>query len=366
MGLATPQLFHSQEVRLYTLTPLLLLIAIDLLLSWLERGSWWLLLGHAVAAYLALLAFPAVVLGIGMAWLLSLWHLRRSTSRLGTLLGVAVVVSVCWLPFLIRLVTGPDGAGWNVRPTLAQVVWLEGWAFTSDSLSHLHMHWHDTRNANLLLSLLVAVLAVLGAVRARGRAIGVWYFTILALVFTVSVTVQPVWTPRYFMPFFPALFCLVANGLDAIRNRWRPGFYVLFSVLAGFELVGSAADARDGSLEDWRTAAHEVAARAAKTDLIVVSAMPIDPGKSGVWDYYYRGSTPVLYWRSDYNSLDEWQNKLSELRRGLPPTAKLWLALRTMPLGFEKLPALRARLSESFDVDYQSFNGVDLFSLKPR
>lgn len=366
IGFATPQLFHSQEVRLYTLAPLLLLGATHLLLSWLERPSVYYLLGHGLASYLALLACPPALVGLALMWLLCALKLRNDWSRLAMLTGLSLVIGLAWLPFALRLLANPEGISWITRPTPGQVLDLQGWAFGAKGLSELPLNWRIARWAMRLSSLLILGLALVGGLTVRGRAIAAWYFAIVAIAFIASITVQPVWTPRYFMPFFPALFFLVAHGLDVIRTRSRSAFLVFVSVLAVFELTSSTADALYGPVEDWRHVATKVSSAATKNDIVVVSALPIDPSNTGVWQYYYRGAAPVVYWRSERNSSDEWRSKLAEIARGLAPTGHLWLALRTSPIADERRSEIRARLAESFTLKSEDFNGVELLSLEPR
>jgi 4-amino-4-deoxy-L-arabinose transferase-like glycosyltransferase len=364
MCLSASQAFHSQEVRMYTLAPFLLLGSAHYFLAWLESRSLPQLLVHCAGAYLALLTFPPVILGLGGMWLFGLWSMRGSKRHTAMLAIAALVTTSAWLPLALVLIEHPEATGWIAKPSVSQFSTIQGWAFVSTGLWQVPLPWQIMNWTSRALSLLVLVLALIGALSSKGRAIGIWYFAVLCAIFALSVLVRPVWTYRYFMPFFPALFFLVGCALDRLRTIFRPAFYALLAILIGSELLASSAAALGSPLEDWRAAAGEVSAQARAADLVVVATPIVDPSNTGVWSYYYRGSARELYWASKRNSTDEWLGKLVELQQDQQGSdARLWVVLRTSEMSAAENEALRLRLADHFAVHSRVFNGVALFCL---
>lgn len=364
---SVPQAFHSQEVRMYTLAPLLLVTSVLTLLRWLERPSVPRILAHGFAAYFALLAFPPAALGLGVMWLLALWSRRRSPPLAGYLLATSVVVTALWVPFALTLLRHPEATSWVVAPRVSQLWNLHGWALFGTGLFQPMLPWKLMTWASRLLCMLTLALAFAGAYDARRRAVALWYFGIVGALFVVSVAIRPLWTERYFMPFFPALFLLIAGGLDELRQRVRPAAFVALALLVGFELVSSTATALAGPLEDWRGATALVSGSATPDDVVVVSPAGLDASNTGVFSYYYRGQAPVTYFESSSHTAREWQALIARRNPQLvKPAARMWLVLRASTLPPGEQQALNADLQRDFSLQVQSFQGVDVLRLAAR
>jgi hypothetical protein len=366
MTFSTSQIFHSQEVRMYTLLPFLMLCSGYGLARWSERPRWWWLAFHGVAGCLALLAFPLAIPGLGMMWLFCCWSVMKSKRLMLAVVVTALLTLAVWLPFFVPFLGKQDGTTWVPRPGLDQPAALQRWALVLGGWWSLPLPFSILNWSWRFFAAAVTILAVAGALRPRYRAIGAGYFGVVFAIFFVSILAVPIWSFRYFMGVFPALFFLVACGLDAVRGFSAAAFRVLFGAIVCLELLSSALQARAAPLEDWRGAAAAFSKGGGPRDLIVVTAMPLEPNDRGVWGYYYRGSAEEIYWRSERNSPDEWEAKVEELQQGMDRGSKLWIVLRNSPFSAVELDALFARLRQRFAVEKQAFNGVDLLLLTPR
>ena len=94
-------------------------------------------------------------------------------------------------------------------------------------------------------------------------------FVPVILPFLVSVTVKPVYIPRYMIGACPALFILVSAGIDNLKsNRIKIFIVVLIAVLS---LLQVYRDYQSVDKHQWRDAAKYLDENAARGDLIVVS-----------------------------------------------------------------------------------------------
>lgn len=367
MTLAAPNIYHAQEVRMYSLAPLLLVATAYFLIRWLEDGRAFHLALHTLLAVAALLTFPPVLAGIACLWLFAGWSSRSSRKRLPMLLASSALTLALWVPFASLVVAPRELVAWLPAPKPIQLITVHGWAFVGDALSP-----GDTPRPLLdavgkgLPALLVIGLSLLGYRSLAARVVGVWYYGILSAIFLMSVFVASFWFSRYFIPFFPALYYLVAEGLLALRAARRWIFQGTAALLLTLEVAAGILTDASAPIEDWRATARIVTAEGKAGDLALVSALPLAADGSGVWQHYYRGAPQVVYWRSKNKSAVEWTSHAGELMAGLAPGSTLWIVLRTAVLGNQQLAALAQALGAKFAVTRSSLPGVELLAVRAR
>jgi Dolichyl-phosphate-mannose-protein mannosyltransferase len=350
-ALSTSQAFHAQEVRMYSLAPLLLWGSALCYLWWIEGGQPRWLVAHAVFGFAAVLTFTPTVLGLAGMWGLAV--LARASKRVvvGTI-ATALVIGVAWLPFAFLAVTEVEGTAWIRRPTYGLLVYLQGWAFVGDSL-YLWLPGALSPWAVRGLSVLVVGLAVYGAIGTFWKWPAIWYFSIIAFLFGVSITVRPVWHSRYLTPFMPALFMVTAAG---IVKLWTKNRVVASGVAASILLlqVGSVI-ADTGPLEDWRSAAKLVNGAAANDSVLVTCS-----SDTVAWSYYYHGSPSTGC--AEESTLDAWFTRLkTTMEDAKPSPSSLWLVLRTSSsLTLDEQASLRSRLGHYFQVERFSYTGIEV------
>jgi hypothetical protein len=319
---------------------------------------------HAVMALLALLTLPAVIIGFGCAWVIAIGAVRNRQRDLAVLSAALVLLTLAWLPFGWHFAQHPEMTSWITAPNAAQWVSLQAWAVSGSGLFQLPMNIpeHALLWGSRALGVGLLGLALLGA--CRNPLIGVWYFGALTSVFAASWLIRPLWTYRYFMPFFPALFVLVARGIELVWQRRRSAGFALAGSLLSVQAAAAYGALHAGPIEDWRSAARHVATRALAGDVVVAAAPPLNPQNPiGVFDYYYRGAVEPTYWDND--SLDAWELKLASLLAGVAPAkSTLWLVLRVDDGGAQS-DELSRRLSRTAFVERERFARVDVLRVSP-
>jgi uncharacterized membrane protein len=354
MSLSSAQVEHSQEVRMYTMAPFLLLAAAWFFANWFARRRWRDLAGYTLLAYAALLTFPLCSLGIAGMSLLAMLELRDDRRGFTAVLAAGLIVLIAWSPFVSIAIAHPEGTNWISPPKLAAPITLHGWAVISDAAftTGLPGALWVTRGA----SVLVLGLALIGsASRGAGWRIGAVFYGSLVLLFAISVARRPVWLPRYFMPLLPALFVLVALGLDRIPTVWQRR--TVIALLAGAELVLCVATSMPQPHEQWRDAAQYVQARADQGDVVIVAqAWPAGPQRETVWSYYYQAAT--LYIAGQTAMV------LPEIRRAATGRAT-WVVLRTNApeVYADRGEGLRRELALVFQMERQTFGSIDVLKL---
>lgn len=317
LALAPFAIWHSREVRMYSLLILLTTAAFywfeRLLTCWtpqsagLGKGNWLnleagmfclmsaaLYLTHYFGLFAPLIQFAYLVI-----------NLRRHPGFLlrwtayQALAGLPVAV---WLYFqfkygvVLRI-------GWIQPPTVQSV--LETWqAYTLGG----------TQVWQWVLGLIVAVLAVIGWWRSSNR---VRWLLVLWLAVPVAVTLalstrRPMFVDRYLIGSMVPTLLAGAAGLSLTIKR---NVYVGWgtAILLGGALLWQIAVKPDYFSEDWRGAMQYIADQQAPTDSLL---------RRSVYylavDYYYHGELPV-------ESMDKgWEVPTTQ-----PAQGRLWYVLQT-------------------------------------
>ena len=358
-ALSTTQAFHAQEVRMYSLAALLLSTAALFYSWWVQGGKTRWLVAHGAFAYASLLTFTPTILGLAGLWILTALFLRGRRVVIGTLCTMAAVCAA-WLPFAALAVSETDGTSWIHAPTLSLTLYLQSWAFVGFSL----YTWLPFTAALWLtrgLSLLILAVAVYGAVGTRWRWPALWYFGIVLFVFAVSVTVRPIWQPRYLSPFMPALFLVTAAGIARLRERSLPFAAGLAGAILALQVGSIVSD--DGPMEDWKGAADLVVRRAEAGDLVLVAR----EAELSAWSYYYHGPVQSRF-VTEEGTPDTWFMRMTASLRDQDLTrSRVWLVRRLVtPDKMSEFVELRDRLAQSFRVEDFYYENVDVIRISAK
>lgn len=319
------QIWHSQDVRNYTLWPALSLLALLFFWQWYRRSD-----GYRVH-------FSASVPSAGSRWSLPLFVLAelgalyvhyyeafllvalnlfvfattwRDRKRLFAWIGAQVVLAVLYLPYPLilsnRVSAYGEGSGrqgvalWEIaRETFSAFV-------LSDTV-------HQAARAWLWLPFALLALAGLIVLFTRDGRRGL-FFALYAGVPTLAVfalnTVRPLYLERYLNAIAPAYYMLLAFGIvtlsDSVRARVAPSFSRAASLLvrgaavaalmvaAFFALSNYWTNPAFAKAPDWRGLAAIINTNAQPGDLIVQNF----PETSLL--YYDKSKLPLVVYPETY------------------------------------------------------------------
>ena len=297
MALAVPEIDHSQEVRMYTLTSFLTAAAAAVLVRW-DGRRWTTLLAFGALSWLALLASPVAAIGLA-AWGLGIFLIRRWDRRaLGRLLVAAVLLGLCWAhwaraaPAMVERVGGGE-KGWTTAPGPRQFLTLPA------SLLVNHVGFPGRSRVNLVVSGMIVMsslgLLAAAALGCRDResrhapTFALAFVVSAGTVFVVSRLASSVWVPRYFTALAPVLYVALAAGLVVLTGRRRWLAAVTTVALTGALAFSLAHYYREPTREDWRGVAVWLRGRVASGDVVCL----LGPGNDFLFARYFGAATPT-------------------------------------------------------------------------
>jgi len=328
------QLFHSQDVRNYTLWPVLTLVEWLCLWRALHRWSSRAWAGYALFALLGLythyyhlfvvLAENAVVYSLlaRRMWLPAAYSRDRRRLLLTWIAAQAVVVAgfVAWLSVgSTRALTGISS---GASPSLLEVIGRTLAAFVAgESIPDDPTPW-----LVLPAAMLIGVGAAVSLRRPNGGARLMLISAIgpLLCVFVVS-QVRPLYRPRYLNATAPAYYLLAAHGLAWLarqpRGRWiGASAATAWLAISGYAHANALFDPRFAKSPDLRARAAYFVSQQQPVDVIIQNYP--DPSLG----YYYHGSAPLLVVPSGYLDAARRTETEAVLRDLLARDRRIWFA----------------------------------------
>lgn len=231
-------IWYAAEVKMYTWTPLLILLALYALdrACACPRWGWWIVVG--VALSLAVYSHILAALAIPVAVLWFLLHPRRHRRAW---IGAAATLALLTLPYLPLL-------AWQL-PWATQERGVTGFAplTLSQMALNLLVSWSTGvpglgRSVGAWVYGALALLGGIGLAR-RGQwraatAFAVWICIPLGGVWWLSLR-GPLFTDRYLIWAAPAFYLLLGAGLAALRGRWLPRLLLLGLLLLAGANIGA-------------------------------------------------------------------------------------------------------------------------------
>ena len=294
-------LWYSQEMRMYTLGASLGLVSLYSLLQLLVRAKgrvYW--VGYILSAALGLytlyyFAFLLVFLNLFvLGWWL--WVRRRGGGVLVLWSWVLAQLAVFllylpWLPIALHQAMDPPVPPWRAFTPFWQVV-VESW-------SALALGQSVEPRAIWPVLLTIAILYGLGIVYVGTTRLLppapclLWGYTFVPVL---AIYLASLWTPlfhvRYVFTYAPAFYILLAAGLTWLRERWRPGLWLVLSLIvvaSAYSIYNFHFDSRYAA-DDHRAAVEYIADKWRPGDAILINAGYTYP----TFLYYYK--EPIV-WR---------------------------------------------------------------------
>lgn len=118
-------IWYSQEVRMYTLLPALLLLAHFCLLRLLERNRWQLWLGYGLSMTAALYTHYFALFMVLVHTIFFVLHFRQIRRQTLSWMITMLVVGAAFAPWVIQILTQTDGYGTAVPEWINHIQWID-------------------------------------------------------------------------------------------------------------------------------------------------------------------------------------------------------------------------------------------------
>ena len=332
------QIWHSQDVRNYTMWPALSLVALIFFWRWwnLEIRSWRLEVGKRHLSFvifnlsfyiLATLAslythyYDTFILAALNIFVFAFALPERRWKTLARWIGAQVVLVVAYAPWVIwgtnRVTTYGEASAQQSVPLLDQFSRTLASFILSDTVP-------DALRSMLSLPLALALVAILIYLARRDRPPAVFLFLYIVLptlaLYAISIG-RPLFLERYLNGIAPAYYLAFAVGLAAILNyrlqitnyklRLLPfAFLLLFFVsTSAYALSNYYFDPAYAKSPNWRALAQFIAERQQPGDIVVQNFTEMSP------IYYQRGTLPVITLPKDYTATPADTTTLQQLNQ---------------------------------------------------
>lgn len=361
---------HSQEVRMYSLTVLLFLLATYSLLLWLEHGRRVHILAYLGCALASLLAFPLTILSLGAHGVFLLAYARTYRPASYYLLGSAFAAALAWSPWLLCNVHAVRTYSQGLtsvmeKPSAAALVSLLGRFFL--------WKWSDPGAAAnaLVMAFSVAIFAlILFGLKDFRRANPhhsfalLWFAIPILGLATMSYLLTNMWMVHYLIAASPAAFLLIGKGILSMRNRFLAACAVGAILIATIGRLGLYYTRHDRP--QWRTAVSYIQAHEKPGDVIGVYYA----GNRYVFQYYYRGTSrwaPIGSEEVQRQDFEHWNAARVEALMNTFPLKgdRFWLVLshHTMRGGFSIVHYLKQRYRV---LDHRSYHLMEMYLFDTR
>ncbi|MFC6838522.1 glycosyltransferase family 39 protein [Halomarina ordinaria] len=289
-ALAQVQVFHAQEVRMYTLFAFLALASLSLLVRYLRTESRETAVAYVVVTVLLIYTHPFGVFAVAGEGLFVLAELARGRVRnVRRTVGTQVAVGFTVLPLVVGYFVRFDGvslsyiplptpslvvtvftgyfARTGIVPALAYVLVLTGGLLTLAVTEGCFSASVDPRHPGRTLRNLAERIRFTDD---RGVQLLVcWVFGTFVLPLVVSFTMTPVFWPRYTLAASFGLYLLVGYGVT--RAKRPPVRVAIIALLLVAVVPATAFDVTTDTREQWDEATADVEQRADAEALVVVA-----------------------------------------------------------------------------------------------
>lgn len=323
MALSPYMVWYGQEVKMYTLMPALVLLALYSLRRGMdEGGAWWVVQVISTTLLLYIHIWGALLIPLQILWLLVEWPRWRPHGR-GALAGMALL-TLPYLPLALwqapaALVRRETGFPYHPLGEMALIL-LNGW---STGILSRGWPWGALACGG------TAALGLAGGLSRPARqrtvlSLVLWLTVPLLVIWLISLR-QPLFTDRYLIWCAPAFYLLVGAGRQVLTPKTRNlvslrlcGQSLLALVVLGIFALNLHAQATVPIKSDVRSAAAYVEARYRPGDLLIFQI----PHIRYTFDYYF-GPTDYLWADGLYTNhrTDGGEYRLSEEAAGR------WMAL---------------------------------------
>jgi mannosyltransferase len=383
MAIAPLAIWHSQEIRMYSLSTFLTLGGTLALTYALEKPryssiAWW-----AVARLFALLTTPLNMLLLLPDTIIFGWKYRQQRRWL-IVFGIGLLfIAIFWFPSAWKLATvsGPAFMEGHVakkpKPDLTEVIttltaFIAFWPLSPIKSSPISLSYY------LLFTLMLVGLlsiSVYIAWKHRNRApqllwLLAWAFLPSASILVISYIKSPIWGDRYLLFVSPYIFILLAAGFKQVW-QWQRNIGVVLAIVY-LLAVGGGLGHYYTTLDrnDWHGVEEVIRSNEKPGDVIVYYAPWPDNDES--LTRYYQGDTP-FYHIDRSPKIETWGNRSveKELSKVLPIKSRLWLLCWLLCDEEDMAVMQRTFVGEDFKVEiHKTFQSpitkpIEVFLLTP-
>lgn len=324
--------WYANEVRMYSLLTLLVILNQYFFLRIYKRQDNWSYLGYVITAILGIYThyFFSVYLGI-QAVFFFIFRNKFTTGTFKKLITIWVCVGVLFLPWIYFVFS--QGSASNTKPLLTTPTSVD----LFNTLDQYIVGFQDESVNTLIVSLWpILVILVLLLLRRRNNGynfetmfFGTVAFAPLLTVFFFSLVLRPFFVSRYLAYSIPSLYILISYFLSLYSPKVNK---VLRVLLAGIMLAGFAFQLfNPGSpiIENYQEAVDYINQNITYQDVFIVSA----PFTIYPIEYYYKGQTPIntlpIWDRTQFGQIPPFQqeNLSTEVSSLIDGYYRVWLLL---------------------------------------
>jgi 4-amino-4-deoxy-L-arabinose transferase-like glycosyltransferase len=308
-------IWYSQEAKMYALTVALVLAALYAFWGAVTRGGWgrWLLcwLLTTLSIYVHLLSVWLILVQI--VWFITALVLRpRARRQAVPMLVMLALLTLPYLPIVrwqLKLWLRPafqTGHSFVPLPTMVTTLL---WGFSRGVQSGASL-WALLPFVFLLLGGAVlttkssdaaddstAVPSPVASTRPRAAPLASWMPARLLLIAWIAIPIlavylvslsKPLFTDRYLIWIAPGFYLLLATGLTALWQRWRPLGTALLILILALNAQAIWGQANTTIKSDFRSAASYVEQRRAPGELLLF----LMPYARHTYAYYAHDAAP--------------------------------------------------------------------------
>lgn len=307
------QIWHSQDVRNYTLWPALSLASLIFFFQWwnAERGQPQLKSKIPIRnlAFYVLFALASLYTHYYDAFILVAENIfvfvfvlgARQWKTLGRWVGAQFVLALAYAPWVLfgtnRITTYGEASAESGVSLLEQFSRTIATLTISETI-------RENLHTAIWIPLALVLLAILFylARENRERAVFLCLYIVVPTILLYIISIgRPLFNERYLNGIAPAYYLAFAAGLAALwppRAPWHiPVFYVaisFFAIVSAFALSNYWYDPAFAKAPDWRGLVRQINANLREGDIIVQNFNEVSV------QYYRRGNTPVITLPRDY------------------------------------------------------------------
>ena len=356
-------IWYSGEGKMYTLQPLLLLLALYALL----RARWGIFVIATTLAFYTHVLSPVFLI---VAIVVFLAHGSRSKMQLKPALITLACLTLPYLPLLMWQAPAWLRGGSSGHPffslgdtaLLLLSDWSIGFGANAPLFFMLQPSW--ARTACMLLFALAAILGLIRTAVQRPPAtitLLAWLALPILAVFAISLR-TPIFEPRYLLWCAPALYMLVGAGIGGLGIG---RLAICLTVLTGIALLGLVAQITQPIRPDLRGGANFIASQLQPGDRLVFQ---IPYNKFGFQYYLTHDASRITYnvIEAPYTNYGMSADEVSaDLRAHLPPNYHVWL-IETEPSLWDSRGLVRTWFDATLPlIERRSFNGVTVSLHQP-
>ncbi len=329
------QIWHSQDVRNYTLWPALSLAS--LIFFW----RWWNAEGQQITdnrqqksnfyslrfTYLALYVlfalaslythyYDAFILAAVNIFVFAFALGAQQWKTLARWIGAQVVLVLAYAPWVLfgtnRITTYGEASAESGVSLLDQFARTIATFTLSDTI-------RENLHAIIWIPLALALIAIIFYLARENRAQAMFLFLYIAvptvMLYLISIG-RPLFNERYLNGIAPAYYLAFAAGLAAFwppRAYWHiPTFYLailFFALASAYALANYWYDPSFAKAPDWRGLSRQINSNLREGDIVIQNFNEVSV------QYYRRGNTPVITLPRDYWFRSEDEKTLQQVNK---------------------------------------------------